>query len=35
VPGPHLAVTTHTESFVAAPLEALAEIGRAVTLDAG
>jgi pimeloyl-ACP methyl ester carboxylesterase len=34
VPGTHLAITTHTEPFVAALLEALAEIGAAVTLDA-
>jgi 3-oxoadipate enol-lactonase len=33
VPGDHVAVTTHTEPFVAALLQALAEIGPTVTLD--
>ena len=33
--GTHLAVTTHTEPFVEAPPEALADVGAPVTLDAG
>jgi hypothetical protein len=35
VPGSNLAVTTHTEPFVEALLEALAEVGAPVTLEAG
>jgi hypothetical protein len=33
--GTHLAVTTHTEPFVEALPEALAELGAPVTLEAG
>ena len=35
VPGSHLAITTHTEPFVAALLEALAEVEAPATLQAG
>ena len=35
VPGTHLAVTTHTEPFVAALLEAVSEVRSPATLQAG
>jgi hypothetical protein len=35
VPGSHVAITTHTEAFVATLLDALAEVGTPATLQAG
>jgi len=35
VPGTHVAITTHAEAFVAALLEALAEVRTPATLQAG
>jgi putative heme degradation protein len=35
VPGTHVAITTHTEPFVATLLDALGEMGRQATLQVG